>query len=117
MRRYGSGLLAATALLACPALAACAGSSDPEPLVIEITEQRTFAEAAVTVPAGTEIRWVNHAGRSQTVTSDTGQQRWDHTVYPGEVVSVQLDRPGDYLYFCRFHRDDEMIGAITVEEP
>lgn len=95
-------------------LTGCGGPSDPEPVVIEINE-RAFSEASVTVPAGTEVRWVNRAGRSHTVTSESPHQQWDEVVYPGELASVRLDEPGDYLYFCRFHRDDEMIGTITVE--
>ena len=35
-------------------------------------------------------------------------------VFSGERWAYTFDVPGTYIYFCRYHEQDEMIGAITV---
>ena len=33
------------------------------------------------------------------------------------TVTVKFDEPGNYFFFCTPHKDDGMIGRITVEAP
>jgi plastocyanin len=34
----------------------------------------------------------------------------------GHAWSYMFDTPGEYLCFCRYHADEQMIGMVVVEE-
>lgn len=71
----------------------------------------------MTVPAGTTITWRNTGGSPHTATAadgsfDTGR------VEAGAEASITVTEPGEYLYYCEFHRaaDGEgMVATLIVE--
>lgn len=106
-----------------------------------------FSPAALTVSAGTEVRWVNQVAGRVTVTSMQGAsvgagEAVVPTTYPrsgadivtptagtvgqqfdsgpldqGEAYAVQLDEPGQYVYRSSYQADLGWVGTITVEAP
>jgi plastocyanin len=78
-----------------PAAASAAGSR------IEI-HNFSFTPAAVTVPVGTTVTWVNHDDGAHTVTGDDGRfasGAFDHD----KEFSYQFTGPGTHAYHCAIH--------------
>jgi plastocyanin len=72
-----------------------------------------FDPPALTVLAGTTVRWTNHGGHEHTVTSDRGD--WNSGgVAPAGVYSYTFTRPGEYRYHCEVH-PGQMRGTIVVK--
>jgi len=69
-----------------------------------------FRPAAVRVPRGTRVVWVNRDGAPHTATKggsfDTG------TIRKGKAVAVRFGTPGIYRYHCSIH--PEMTGKVIV---
>ena len=71
-----------------------------------------FLPAALDVPVGTKVTWVNKGSKAHTVVSneklfDSGLVNVD-----GEF-SHTFDAPGTYLYHCAPHA--KMVGRIVVK--
>ncbi len=82
---------------------AAPAASDP----VAIDDFR-FSPDTLTVTAGTAVTWSNEDATAHTVTAGTeGEPRpaeFDLRVdAKGQTVSVTLDEPGTYAYFCRLH--------------
>lgn len=69
-----------------------------------------FAPKALTVAAGTTVRWKNAGTQSHTVTSRDGS--WDSSPAcpqvgdcwtPGETFSHTFNSPGLFFYYCKLH--------------
>ena len=71
-----------------------------------------FAPAALTVPVGTTVTWVNGDEEPHTVTSRNGQFG-----SPGldrdEAFSRTFTTPGTFQYFCALH--PRMTGTVLVQ--
>ena len=74
-------------------------------------ESFDFLPARVTVKAGTTVRWTNADDAPHTATADDGSFDTGD-LRQGDVGKVTLREPGDYAYFCEFHRF--MRANITV---
>lgn len=73
----------------------------------------TFAPAAITVPAGKELTWVNEDDAPHTVLgSDPGSPLKSPALDTGDKYSVTLTQPGAYKYFCSLH--PHMTGVVNV---
>lgn len=75
-----------------------------------------FQEQSVTVAAGTPVTWVNEDSVAHTVTSGTPDDATD--VFDEELpaegeVSITVDEPGTYPYWCRIHPN--MTAELVVE--
>lgn len=72
-----------------------------------------FDPAALTVPAGTTVRWVNHGQHKHTITSDKGD--WgSKELGPKGVYQYTFTQPGTYAYHCQVH-PKEMRGTVVVK--
>lgn len=70
-----------------------------------------FRPAALTVPAGTKVTWVNKGHRAHTVVSD--DKLFDSGLVDVEgVFSYTFDKPGTYPYHCAPHA--KMVGQVVV---
>jgi plastocyanin len=70
-----------------------------------------FSPAAVTVQAGTTVRWTNKDSAGHTVVSDTGV--WESgDLGQGGTFSREFDTPGTFAYHCGVH--PSMKGEIIV---
>jgi plastocyanin len=61
-----------------------------------------FAPAALTVPRGTTVTWVNHDEEPHTVTSATGAFASTGLVKDDSFAQT-FSKPGTYQYFCALH--------------
>ncbi|QQD17385.1 OmpA family protein [Spongiibacter nanhainus] len=73
----------------------------------------------LTVPAGTEVTWVNYdeishnvTFRNASVSSNKSSRVWNMP-WLGETYSLTFDQPGEYVYKCDVHGD--VNGRIVVE--
>jgi plastocyanin len=69
-----------------------------------------FVPNSITVPAGTEVIWVNMDSVGHTVTFDS--LGIDESVSGGGQYSHVFDKPGTYNYRCAIH--PSMIGILVV---
>jgi plastocyanin len=87
-------------------------SSAPTRVVIR---NFAFDPPKITVPARTEIEWVDERGR-HNVQADDGSFK-SEILTAGATFRHRFDRPGVYRYYCQFHGDkggQDMAGVVTV---
>jgi plastocyanin len=102
-------------------LAACTPNREPD-YTVTIRRDEAFEPAALTIPAGSMVAWHHMADQVHTVTADAavaplpeGASPFDSgDLYSGQRWVHTFDLPGTYIYFCRYHQADEMLGIITV---
>ncbi len=82
-------------------------------LIIPVVDNR-FIGRTMTIPVGTQVRWVNRGQNIHTTTSLDGL--WDS---PGlerkQSFAFTFTKPGEYRYLCRQHLLQGMVGTITVK--
>jgi len=95
---------------------------------VNMTDSFQFQPAALTVPRGTTVTWMNTGQQQHTVTDDpskaanranaqlpSGAQPWDSGfIDAGKTFTHTFDTPGEYTYFCMPHEALGMVGHITV---
>ena len=73
-----------------------------------------FADARITIAAGTIVTWTHKGNNLHTVSATEGL--WDSgTLQRDETYSFTFTEPGVYTYLCRQHLLQGMRGTITVE--
>lgn len=89
------------------------GDSQAEaaPNTIEISNF-SFAPAALTVPVGTTVTWVNEDDEPHTVV-DSDTLFKSHALDTGDKFSFTFTTPGKFQYFCTIHA--HMVGMVVVE--
>ena len=90
---------------------ALAADTTPAPVEIRI-DNFSFGPASVTVPAGTEITWVNHDDIPHTVMSEDKTTFRSHPLDTDEKFTFKFDKPGTYTYFCSIH--PKMTAQVVV---
>lgn len=119
--------------LMCVCFASCSSSEGTR---VEMDAAQRFSPATITVPAGTEIEFVNSSSETHTVTAyedeipegagyfasggldseEAARADLDAgLIDPGKRYEVSLDVPGTYEYFCIPHESQGMVGTIVVE--
>lgn len=83
-------------------------------VIVDATGGDAFAPDAVSISAGTMVRWHGQGG-SHTVAS-SGPQTFtgDPSLNAGDNYDVILGAAGTYGFFCQFHTAEHMMGTITV---
>jgi plastocyanin len=101
--------------LACALLAAsCGANSDSEPVAttaVSMAKSYRFEPKTIEIDAGQTVTWTNDDNFTHSVQVDRQE---DHTVEPGESVSIEFDTPGTFHYVCRLHSRD-MDGEVIVK--
>jgi plastocyanin len=89
------------------------GNSQAEaaPNTIEISNF-SFAPAALTVPVGTTVTWVNDDDEPHTVVESNTLFK-SHALDTGDKFSFTFTTPGKFQYFCTIHA--HMVGTVVVE--
>jgi plastocyanin len=89
------------------------GTSQAEaaPNMIEISNF-SFAPAALTVPVGTTVTWVNDDDEPHTVVESNALFK-SHALDTGDKFSFTFTTPGKFQYFCTIHA--HMVGTVVVE--
>ena len=74
----------------------------------------SFGPAALTVPIGTTVTWVNRDDIPHTVVSTDDPKTFKSKVLDtDEKFSFTFSKAGTYPYFCSIH--PKMIGKVTVQ--
>ena len=94
---------------------ACARAGGSAPVAtdrVELPPSYLFRPAAITVPVGTGVTWVNHDHFTHSVRllDDGGAI---HILRPGDSVTVSFATAGLRHYDCSFHPRD-MHATVTV---
>lgn len=132
-RRRLLRLVGATALA--PLLTGCQAptffqKASEDRVTVAMTPDRRYAPATVTIPLGATVVWHNESSLPHTATSDPlaaqdpalaqlpeGAPAWrSGDVYPGETWALTFQVAGTYVYSCRFHGEQGMVGTITVTD-
>lgn len=109
-------------------VAACSGANREPDYTIVIERAKQFNPAALVIPVGSIVAWHNMAATVHTVTADPSKAQMPERVslpadaasfdsgdlFSGERWVYRFEMPGTYIYFCRYHEMEEMIGTITV---
>jgi plastocyanin len=85
---------------------------------LEMTEVKidnfTFGPAALTVPVGTTVTWMNKDDIPHTVVStDDSKTIKSKVLDTDEKFSFTFSKPGTYPYFCSIH--PKMTGKVIVQ--
>lgn len=101
-------------LLGALLLVGAVGVSGADPVVVEIRDYQ-FRPPALTVRAGTTVRWVNSEKRQYHSVwfQDSGAPEPEY-FFPDESYEMRFDTPGVHTYRCGPH--PEMRGTIEVTE-
>ena len=71
-----------------------------------------FGPAAITVPVGTTVTWINRDDIPHTVVS-TEKLFKSKVLDTDEKFSFTFTKPGEYPYFCSIH--PKMTGKVVVQ--
>jgi plastocyanin len=85
--------------------------SKAAPVEIKI-DNFSFSPAAITVAAGTTVRWTNRDDIPHTVVSDD-QKFESKALDTDDQYSFTFTKPGTYGYFCSIH--PKMTGKVVVQ--
>jgi plastocyanin len=98
---------------AAPATVPTAAAPTPSGASSAVTiVNRAFSPAAVSVPAGTSVSWVNRDGAEHTVTADNGS--FDSgTLTGGGQFAFTFPTPGAFAYFCAIHIGMRVTVRVT----
>lgn len=75
-----------------------------------------FQEASALMEPDTRVTWENQDSVDHTVTSGTPNEPtgvFDEELPADGEVTILMDEPGDYPYYCRIHPD--MVAELVVE--
>lgn len=120
--------LGALGLAGADLLAACAGAYAAGQFAVEMSDLNRFNPASLRIRRGDTVAWKNTGSVPHTITDDPGKaQDKAHAVLPqgaaaydsgninpGAWWSYTFQTPGTYIYFCRHHEAEGMIGVIVV---
>jgi plastocyanin len=111
--RRSLGLAIGGALSLCAAaVTAHQAATLPAPQIA--IENFAFLPPTVTIPAGTQVVWINRDEEPHTVNSiDKTASFKSAALDTGDKFAFLFDRPGRYRYFCSIHH--HMIGTIVVK--
>jgi plastocyanin len=93
-------LLGATGLPAAPRPAPAAAKGAARPQVV--IDHHVYTPAALVVPVGTTVTWVNRDEDPHTVTSEASLFT-SSGLETDEAYSRTFTKPGTYVYFCALH--------------
>jgi len=105
-----------------------ASSNDAKAVTVTMTDNKTFAPAAISIPVGTTVRWENRSKDTHTVTADAkrafdandvllpaGAAPFDSgKIPPGGSYSQTFAVAGKYKYVCIPHEAMGMMGQVDV---
>jgi len=99
-------------LLIAGSAARTSAAENPPGLQVTI-DNFSFAPATLTVPAGTEVTWVNHDDIPHTVVSEDKATFKSRALDTDEKFSFTFAKPGTYTYFCSIH--PKMMAKVVVQ--
>ena len=89
-----------------------AAGQDPSSTNVVDIDNFTFTPAELTIPAGTQVTWINKDDVPHTVVSVDHKFK-SRALDTDEKFSFTFQTPGTYEYFCSVH--PKMIGKVIVQ--
>ena len=80
--------------------------------IVENNGRYAFSPAAITVPKGSQVVWVDSSDASHTVTSNNGGFASSGLINPKQSFSATFPNAGTFAYHCTVH--PYMTGTVTV---
>ncbi len=82
---------------------------------VDAEDSFVFSPSALTISAGTAVRWMNVGTMLHTVTPDNPSD-WTAASLDdqGDIFVHTFNDPGTYEYYCEPHLGQGMTGTITV---
>lgn len=79
-----------------------------------------FTPKELTINVGDRVTWINdddtvHALYFEDALPGFPEKENTHIIKVGKEFSLIFEKKGKYNYFCKRHRDFDMIGSITVK--
>ncbi len=93
---------------------AASAAAAPAPATVKI-DNFTFGPAAITVPVGTTVTWVNNDDIPHTVVANDRKTFRSKVLDTDDKFSFTFNAPGTYGYFCSIH--PHMVGKVVVKAP
>lgn len=74
-----------------------------------------FAPAAVTINVGDSVAWLNDDEDTRhRVDFDDPSLKSSGDLKPGKEYAFAFNKPGEFAYNCRYHKDYGMKGKVVV---
>ncbi len=108
-RIVGPVLVGLTVLIAFSGGAVAAEKASGKEITID---NFSFGPQMLTVPAGTQVTWVNHDDIPHTVVSEDLVTFRSRALDTDESWSFTFTKPGTYTYFCSLH--PKMTAKVVV---
>ena len=110
--------IVAPIIVAAALLGACDGDDEGR-VTIEIGDN-WYEPEQLTVAPGTEIVFENTGRDAHNAIHVDGAWRTVDTIEPGSSDTVNIDEPGEYVYYCSFHAPSDasggQVGTIVVSD-
>lgn len=107
------GAMAGSHAMASPTDSPAASPMDSPAAANRVTISNfAFSPPAITVAAGTEVRWTNQDDIPHTVTSNDGTSFSSPLLDSGDEFHQRFPKPGTYPYHCALH--PFMTGKVIV---
>jgi plastocyanin len=109
VRKLLPALLIAAVLIPAGVVSASSAPRDHGSLrKVKIPEADRFTPFALTIHVGDAVKWSNGDEDDHTVVSvdafnTAGHKGTDHVIEVGGTFVLHFDRPGVFVYYCRFH--------------
>jgi len=104
-------MLSAAAAFAPPPRGTAAEAAAPARAVTVKIANFAFGPAAVTVPAGTQVTWLNDDDDAHDIVADDRSFR-SQPLDTGDSYAFTFSKPGTYGYHCGLH--PHMVGKVVV---
>lgn len=109
-------------------LVGCSSGIREPDFTVVIGSGAGFEPSSLVVPLGSMVAWHNRADHIHTVTADPAKAQMPERIlipdgasafdsgdlFSGDRWTYTFELAGTYIYFCRYHELDEMLGTITV---
>jgi plastocyanin len=113
------GRWAAGAFLALVVIASACTSAGADDAIVRMTGQLRFEPTIIEIPVGGTVTWHNDGTFVHTATSVDEDRAPSGEFDSGEIVGTgsfahTFDEPGEYVYQCKLHGLQEMVGLVVV---
>ena len=82
---------------------------------VQMTDDWVFIPETIETSAGDAVTWVNEEYDTHNIVFEDKSVTSSGNVKRGGQFSTVFTKAGRYKYYCRFHRDNGMRGAVVVK--
>ncbi len=74
-----------------------------------------FTPGTLTIKTGDSVIWINDDDSHHKIIFDDPSLKSSENIKPEKEYLLTFDKPGEYKYYCKYHHEYGMHGAITVK--